>query len=373
MNEEKGGNLEIPKIDVETVPTNHSSHLRNKYMEDIESKTVANNLADFIVHIEKDHENPFKRQLDDEEEMRYSDDEEENDSNEDMEDSAEENEQELDLLREIKLKSRTIIEDLTHLPNRCLHVIDIAISQLCGLMNDTEKISGEKEKVLEMKKEVVTILSNGIRCCVLKKNDIKDLDCNHVETDLSRNLKDVLDSTSDIFCARNHASETVRTIHEKARKIFVAPGEKGKFVNWRQNIFIEEMAFPALFPYGIGGYLSSNILNGSDIGFANYCRNRLLSADPKFRNDHNYLFFLLLVKELIEMKRSKATYLRKAAKHPNLTKQAINELKKENLIRTNNVFNVYKNLRGSAPYYQKAKQNLFATIVNMAHPHYFKQ
>ena len=203
MNEEKGGNLEIPKIDVETVPTNHSSHLRNKYMEDIESKTVANNLADFIVHIEKDHENPFKRQLDDEEEMRYSDDEEENDSNEDLEDSTEKNEQENGLLREIQLKSRTIVENLAHLPNSCLHVIDIAISQLCGLMNDTEKMSGEKEKVLEMKKEVVTILSNGIRSCVLKKNDIKDLDCNHVETDLSRNLKYMKQCTMKILTLKS--------------------------------------------------------------------------------------------------------------------------------------------------------------------------
>ena len=154
------------------------------------------------------------------------------------------------------------------------------------------------------------------------------LKCNHVESELSMNLKDVLNATSDKFNARNNATETVKKIEENGEKIFLAPGEKGKFVNWRQNIFIEEMAFPGLFPYGIGGYLSSNILNGSDIGFANYCRNRLLSADPKFRNDHNYLFFLLLVKELIEMKRSKATYLRKAAKHPNLTKQLISFIEK---------------------------------------------
>ena len=65
--------------------------------------------------------------------------------------------------------------------------------------------------------------------------------------------------------------KTARNIKERAEKIYVAPGEKGKFMNWQENIFIEEMAFPALFPYGIGGYLSSNILSGSDIGFANYC------------------------------------------------------------------------------------------------------
>ena len=132
------------------------------------------------------------------------------------------------------------------------------------------------------------------------------------------------------------------------------------------------MAFPGLFPYGIGGYLSSNILNGSDIGFANYCRNRLLSADPKFRNDHNYLFFLLLVKELIEMKRSKATYLRKAAKHPNLTKQLISELKKENLNRT--MFSMFTKILEALLHIIKKPSKIFLLqFVNMVRQHYFKQ
>ena len=91
-------------------------------------------------------------------------------------------------------------------------------------------------------------------------------------------------------------SRLATNIKNKAGKIFVAPGEKGNFMNWQENIFIEEMAFPALFPYGIGGYLSSNFLSGSDIGFANYLRNCIMLADPKFRNDQIYLFFLLLVK-----------------------------------------------------------------------------
>ena len=86
-------------------------------------------------------------------------------------------------------------------------------------------------------------------------------------------------------------------IKVQAGKIFVAPGENGNFMNLQENIFIEEMAFPALFPYGIGGYLSSNFLSGSDIGFANYRRNCIMLADPKFRNDQIYLFFLLLVKK----------------------------------------------------------------------------
>ena len=219
MDEEKGDHLEIPRTDTESVPSNHSSHLRNKYMEDIESKTVANNLADLIVHFEKDNENPRKTQPNDEEEIGYSDDEEETFSNEDMEEKEDENKEEFDLLMEIKLKSRTIMEDLNLLPNKCMHIMDKSISQLCGLMNDTEQINCEMEKVLEMKKEVISILSNGIRSCVHKKNDIKDIECDHVETEFSRNLKDVLDLTSGLFNARNHACETATTIREGKENI----------------------------------------------------------------------------------------------------------------------------------------------------------
>ena len=42
------------------------------------------------------------------------------------------------------------------------------------------------------------------------------------------------------------------------------------------------------------------------------------------------------------------------------------------LNRDNNVFNVDKNLRDSAPYYQKAKQNLFATIRRNGSPTLFQ-
>ena len=264
------------------------------------------------------------------------------------------------------------MENLSFLPNKCIHVIDKAISRLFGLLNDTEKVCSENEKVLHIKKETISILSNDIRVCNGMKKGNLDSNCDHEETDFGKNLNEVLELNSNVSKIRDHANQTAKTIEKNAKKIFLAPGQHGNFVNWRENIFIEEKAFPALFPFGIGGYLSSNILSGSDIGFANYCRNRILSCDPKFRNDHNYLFFLLLTKELIEMKRSKTTYLRKAAKHPNLTKQVINELKKENLNRNNNVFNVYKNLRGSAPYYQKAKQNLFATIRQHGSPTIFQ-
>ena len=46
-------------------------------------------------------------------------------------------------------------------------------------------------------------------------------------------------------------------------------------------------------------------------------------CDPKFRNDSAYLFFLLLVKELIQLKRCKTTYFRQATRLDNLSKQDV--------------------------------------------------
>ena len=96
-------------------------------------------------------------------------------------------------------------------------------------------------------------------------------------------------------------------------KTAVAPGEFGGFQNWGKDVFLEEKCFPEKFPFGTGGYLSSCINDqGNDMGFANYCINQIMSADPKFRQDSAYVFFLLLVKELIQLKRCKTTYFRQA-------------------------------------------------------------
>ena len=283
--------------------SNHSTHLRNKYTEDIDTETVTNKLANLIVHFEK-KETEAKQKYTDEEDISYSDDEDVS-----LSDYEEEEDEQPNLIRKVSnLKSN--IEGL-----------------LCS--NSEGNISIAFNKLLEM-------------------NENDDIGTNRF------------------------TSEIVRKIEEKAQKIFVAPGQEGKFMNWMEDIFIEEMAFPSLFPYGIGGYLTSNILRGSDIGFANYCKNRILSADSKFRNDHIYMFFLLLVKELIEIKRSKSTYFRKAAKQQNLTKATIKLISKEDLTRNNNFFNVFKNLRGSVPYYQKSKKDLFATIRQYGAPTLFQ-
>ena len=106
---------------------------------------------------------------------------------------------------------------------------------------------------------------------------------------------------------------------QKMKTISLAPGKKGEFKNWKEDGLSKEKLFPHLFPYGTGGYLSSVMDNPeNNLGFADYCVNQVMSCDPKFRNDSTYLFFLLLVKDLIMLKRCKSTYLRQATKLPML-------------------------------------------------------
>ena len=99
---------------------------------------------------------------------------------------------------------------------------------------------------------------------------------------------------------REKAKKRINTVQKKIEKISIAPGEHGKFLNWGDDVFLEERCFPHLFPYGIGGYMST-ALDGKDtnMGFTNYVRHRILHVDGRFRNDTVYIFFLLIVKELV--------------------------------------------------------------------------
>ena len=127
-----------------------------------------------------------------------------------------------------------------------------------------------------------------------------------------------------------------------------------------------------LYPMGVGGYLSSNIENKDPIqGFAKYVRGRIMSADSKFRQDYIYLFFLLLVKELIQLKRCKTTYLRQARKLPNLKKEDVLNVQKDNLPRFNRSYEVFKTMRGTSMYYENAKKNLMTMLRQKGCPSLF--
>ena len=96
-----------------------------------------------------------------------------------------------------------------------------------------------------------------------------------------------------------------------------------------------------------------------------------MSADPKFRNDSAYLFFLLLVKEMIQLKRCKTTYFRQATRLPNLSKQDVLTLDKSNLSRYNRTYQVFKNMRGTSMYYEESKKNLMSILRQNGCPSLF--
>ena len=70
----------------------------------------------------------------------YSDDEEEilPDDDEDNEEILDEMEPNFDLIRKIRSDSRVIVDKLSLLSNRCIHIIDKAILQLFGFLTNKE-------------------------------------------------------------------------------------------------------------------------------------------------------------------------------------------------------------------------------------------
>jgi hypothetical protein len=98
------------------------------------------------------------------------------------------------------------------------------------------------------------------------------------------------------------------------------------------------------------------------MGFAQYIKHRVLSADSKYRRNSAYVFFLLLVKELVQLKRCKQTYLRQATKVPNLTKESLINVNAENLTRYNRSYQVFKTMRGTSMYYEDSKKNVMALL-----------
>ena len=80
---------------------------------------------------------------------------------------------------------------------------------------------------------------------------------------------------------------------------------------------------------------------------------------------------MLLVKELIALKRCKETYLRQATNVPKMTKDDVMNVKHENLVRYNRTFEVFKTMRGTSSYYQQSKKNLMAMLRQKGCPTLF--
>ena len=178
----------------------------------------------------------------------------------------------------------------------------------------------------------------------------------------------------------------------KEKATIVAPGENQKFDD---NVkFQEEKCFPNLFPKGKGGYISTYLETG--LGFSNYCKLRLtgglsvnddddfhselkqLEANScvdaeRFRRDHHYMMFLMLTSDSINMRRAQDTAFRKVTR---LDKYKINNKKiteeDRGLLERRNIgYRTFKNIRGTAPYFEHAKSRLFAFLRQKGPPTIF--
>ena len=177
----------------------------------------------------------------------------------------------------------------------CKCALERKISFILKHKFDLEKITVNNTKSKEIHEKLLNDFSDCIEHGRSRfRNQLQN--CNHEEYNtLSSDVKKVIETRSDSEKASKFVEEQLSKIKQNANKVFVAPSEGGKLINWQSDLFLEEKLFPKLFPYGIGGYLSSNMLKNSNMGYSNYIKSRLLSADPKFRNDASYTFFLLLV------------------------------------------------------------------------------
>ena len=81
--------------------------------------------------------------------------------------------------------------------------------------------------------------------------------------------------------------------------------------------------------------------------------------------------FLSLVKESLELKRSRVTFFRKARKHYKGKSEFLKEARRDEIERTDLGYKVFKLIRGTAPYLQDKRNSVMAMIRQLGPPHLF--
>ena len=373
----------------EVIPMNQSSIILDKYQEPINVQTYANKYGAMIYELEHFH-NIFNQEEEEEEEPAVNDPEENSFPDDEREVSEEENVF-LEKLHSIDVKLEekedlSIVAELDELfqswkKKPHLHFPD----HFCTLVKKEAHLVSQKDQLLQLKsnntklQDLIILALNDVTESITETSQkrIQTTQCCHDYDDVRDQLLDQIlnfnanaESTSDQ--TQKFVQNQLKQIEKNLQHIIsVAPAEKGSFQSWGSDIFLEEKLFPHLFPYGIGGFLSSNLIKGKNMGFANYCKNRILSILPKYREDIEYIFFLTIVKEQLQMRRSERTFFRKASKVPNLTAAALSNISPEMLQRSNTLYNNLRDLRGSACYFQDSKKKLMAFLRQKGAPTLF--
>ena len=347
----------------------------DKYKEDTNQNTVVAKIADMVIQVEEFDEEGNNEEVDPEDEFFPEDEVDicliDEDDVEDPLLLENLSEDDLSIAKQyFKLKKVDIQLSKLEIESLCKCSLTKFLGKAVNLLSNLSKLnadSPELSKLIDLKVSNSEVFIEKIR----ERNLILD-SCSHTYNDMSEFLNNIVFNKNKMpHDIKKYVEDQKNLIYENLKKISIAPGEKGQFQNWGSDIFLEEKLFPNLFPYGIGGFLSSNVLRRGNMGFSNYVKTRLLSVNSKFRDDPFYVFFLLLVKELVDIRRSEKTFFRKATKVPKLNASTITETNKEFLMRNNNVFTAYKTLRGTAMYYESIKKNLMAFLRQKGCPTLF--
>ena len=150
----------------------------------------------------------------------------------------------------------------------------------------------------------------------------------------------------------------------------VAPGEGEKPI----SIFGRECdAFPVFFPDGKNSFLHERKIK---VGFSQYAKARLFSADAKFAQNSEYVFYLQYHKEFKEILQSASISMRKGrGSTTEGTSFTVNDICNcnnfQNLSRSNEGYKYLQAVRGSAPHWTRIMRELCATVRQLGIPTWF--
>ena len=96
--------------------------------------------------------------------------------------------------------------------------------------------------------------------------------------------------------------------------------------------------------------------------FSDYIKMRTLGPQTAFRRNVTYVLFLLCVKDRCQVRSATSMHFRKAFKQPGLGKKKLAECNLADLARSDATYSIYKNLRGSPPYFAAQKKRAIAMV-----------
>ena len=172
-----------------------------------------------------------------------------------------------------------------------------------------------------------------------------------------------------VFVRKKGKKRESRKRQKFLQKLSIAPGEDNIPTDWLKDEYLEEKAFPHLFPGGEGGYVSTY---KQKMKFSKYVKMRILEGEnSSFRKNSTYVFFLLCVKERIQVRSMTSMFFRKAFKGRDLNANKLKNMNLADVQKSQAAYSVYKNLRGSPPYFQAQKKRCLAMIRQLGKPDLF--